>query len=171
MSTLETPKTYWNPYVAGVVLGVVLFLAFFLTGHGLGASGGLARVVAGVMGGVAPEHIQLSPYLSRYASQPLNHWIVPMIVGLMLGGLTSGWLAGRFGAETLHGPRISTRTRWVAAFIGGSLAGYGARLARGCTSGQALTGGATLAVGSWAFMLAVFAGGYLTAWFVRRLWT
>ena len=38
--------------------------------------------------------------------------------------------------------------------------GYGARFARGCTSGQALSGGATLSVGSWAFMFAVFAGAY-----------
>ena len=48
--------------------------------------------------------------------------------------------------------------------------GYGALLARGCTSGQALSGGAVLSVGSWAFMLAVFAGGYGLAWFLRRLW-
>ena len=48
--------------------------------------------------------------------------------------------------------------------------GIGAKLARGCTSGQALTGGALLNVGSWAFMMCVFAGAYATAWFVRRQW-
>ncbi len=47
---------------------------------------------------------------------------------------------------------------------------YGARLARGCTSGQALSGGATLAAGSWGIMLAIFASAYLLAWFVRKLW-
>jgi hypothetical protein len=26
-------------------------------------------------------------------------------------------------------------------------------------------------VGSWAFMLSIFAGGYAVAWFLRRLWT
>jgi uncharacterized membrane protein YedE/YeeE len=49
--------------------------------------------------------------------------------------------------------------------------GIGAKLARGCTSGQALTGGALLSVGSWAFMLSVFAGGYAVAYFFRRQWT
>jgi hypothetical protein len=34
-----------------------------------------------------------------------------------------------------------------------------------------LTGGALLSVGSWIFMLSVFAGGYALAWFVRRQWT
>ena len=43
-------------------------------------------------------------------------------------------------------------------------------MARGCTSGQALSGGATLATGSWLFMLMVFAGGYAVAYFVRRQW-
>ena len=45
-----------------------------------------------------------------------------------------------------------------------------ARMARGCTSGQALSGGALMSVGAWAFLLAVFAGGYAAAWFVRRQW-
>ena len=48
--------------------------------------------------------------------------------------------------------------------------GFAARLARGCTSGQALTGGAALSLGSWIFMMAVFTGGYLVAPFVRREW-
>ena len=45
-----------------------------------------------------------------------------------------------------------------------------AKLTRGCTSGQALSGGAVQSVGSWAFMLSVFAGGYAAAYFVRRQW-
>ena len=51
------------------------------------------------------------------------------------------------------------------------LLGVGAGIARGCTSGQALSGGATLAAGSWVFMLSVFAGGYAVAYFVRKEWT
>jgi uncharacterized membrane protein YedE/YeeE len=48
--------------------------------------------------------------------------------------------------------------------------GFGARMARGCTSGQALSGGSVLSAGSWMFMIAVFAGAYMLAYFVRRLW-
>jgi uncharacterized membrane protein YedE/YeeE len=47
---------------------------------------------------------------------------------------------------------------------------FGAKLASGCTSGQALTGGALLNVGSWTFMIAVFIGGYALAPLVRRQW-
>lgn len=160
----------WNPYLAGAFLGVVLFAAFFLTGHGLGASGGIQRLVAGGMDLVVPDHVRTSPYLTPYSTGPLRHWIIPLIAGVVVGGFLSGKLGGRCRLETLRGPRIGNGTRWTMAFIGGSLAGFGARMARGCTSGQALTGGASLAVGSWAFMLAAFAGGYLVAWFVRKLW-
>ena len=53
---------------------------------------------------------------------------------------------------------------------GGVLMGIGARLALGCTSGQALTGGALLSVGSWIFMMMVFAGGYAVAPLVKKEW-
>ncbi|RPJ40928.1 MAG: hypothetical protein EHM19_12885, partial [Candidatus Latescibacterota bacterium] len=91
-------------------------------------------------------------------------------VGALLGGFVSGLANGRCRLETQKGPRISVPTRWAFAFLGGAIMGYGARLARGCTSGQALSGGAVLSAGSWAFMFAVFGGGYALAWFVRKLW-
>ncbi|HUS84288.1 MAG TPA: YeeE/YedE thiosulfate transporter family protein, partial [Anaerolineales bacterium] len=86
------------------------------------------------------------------------------------GGFVSGWINGRVQVETGKGPRISKRTRWLTAFIGGAIMGYGARFARGCTSGQALSGGATLSAGSWVLMFAIFGGGYALAYFVRKLW-
>jgi hypothetical protein len=154
-------------------LGVVLFLSFFLTGSGLGASGGLNRVVALVQDQIAPEHVDRNAYLLKMAGgdkNPLDDWIVPLVGGTLLGGFAAGWLNGRLKVETNKGPNISVRTRWATAFIGGAIMGYGARFARGCTSGQALSGGAVLSVGSWAFMFAVFGGAYALAYFVRRLW-
>jgi hypothetical protein len=50
------------------------------------------------------------------------------------------------------------------------LMGIGAKFARGCTSGQGLSGGAVLNVGSWVFMLMVFMAAYALAYSVRRLW-
>ena len=78
--------------------------------------------------------------------------------------------AGRLKKSVEKGPAISTRNRLLLAFAGGTAMGFAARIARGCTSGQALSGGSLLSRGSWAFMLSVFAGGYLMAWFVRRQW-
>ena len=173
MQDETTKRQYWNPYVGGALLGVLLFLTFFLTGHGLGSSGGVNRIVVAIEDIFVPEHVDRTPYLAEMAGgerNPLDHWIVWQVAGILVGGFTSGWLRGRVKLETYHGPQIQPHTRWAMAFLGGALMGYGARLARGCTSGQALSGGAVLSAGSWAFMLAVFAGGYALAWFVRRLW-
>lgn len=168
------PRPFVNPYVAGVVLGVVLFLAFFLTGNGLGASGGLNRLVVWAIDQAAPQYADRVAYLIEYAGgdrNALDHWIVLLTVGIFLGGLVSGLVGRRVRFETIRGPRITDHQRWVFATLGGVLAGFGARLARGCTSGQGLSGGATLSVGSWVFLMSFFLGGYALAYFVRRLWT
>jgi hypothetical protein len=167
-------KPYVNPYLAGILLGLVLFAAFFLTGSGLGASGGMNRLLVMIEDAIAPGHVDRTPYLLAMAGgdkNPLDSWVVWVTVGVVIGGFVSGFRNGRLKVETIRGPRVPVKLRWVMAFIGGGFMGYGARFARGCTSGQAISGGAVLSVGSWAFMFAVFAGAYALAYFVRRLWT
>ncbi len=166
-------KPYINPYLGGILLGIVLFLAFLLTGNGLGASGGLNRLLVVVEDMIAPGHVDKVPYLIDMAGgdkNPLDNWVVFMTIGTIAGGFWGGWRNGRLKIETNKGANISNSTRWIMAFVGGTAMGFGARMARGCTSGQALSGGAVLSVGSWAFMFAVFAGAYGLAYFVRRLW-
>jgi uncharacterized membrane protein YedE/YeeE len=92
------------------------------------------------------------------------------IAGVALGGLGSAWLAGRWRREVERGPHAGSRARLAVGFGGGVVMGFGAVLARGCTSGIALTGGALLSVGAWLFMAAAFAGGYLAAPALRRIW-
>lgn len=171
--TQRQAKPYVHPYLAGILLGIVLFGSFFISGNGLGASGGMNRLLVVIEDAVYPEHIDRTAYLAEMAggdANPLDSWVVFVMLGAILGGFTSGWLNGRLKVETNRGPRTPVKVRWLMAFIGGSFMGYGARLARGCTSGQALSGGSVLSVGSWAFMFAVFGGAYALAYFVRKLW-
>jgi uncharacterized membrane protein YedE/YeeE len=69
-----------------------------------------------------------------------------------------------------RGPRISSPSRLWLALAGGLIVGFAARLARGCTSGQGLTGTAMLFTGSLAFLVCMFIGAYAAAFFVRREW-
>jgi len=166
-------KSYVHPYFGGLVLGIVLFLALFFTGNGLGSSGATSRLVVAVEDLVAPAHINTTPYLLKMAGgekNPLDDWLVPLFFGALLGGFISGTIGGRTKLETTKGPNISDRKRWLFAFLGGIIFLYGARMARGCTSGQALSGGATLSAGSLTVMLAIFAGAYAVSYFVRKMW-
>lgn len=167
-------EPYWNPYLAGLGLGLVLLAAFVVMGRGLGASGAFSSLVATVVNAVAPEHARANPYYSEYlgdgTQSPLKDWLVFEVLGVFVGGFISGALAHRNKRTVEKGEHISVKGRLTFAFVGGVLMGIGAKLARGCTSGQALTGGALLSVGSWAFMLMVFAGAYGAAYFVRRQW-
>jgi hypothetical protein len=166
-------RPYVHPYLAGTILGVVLFLAFLLTGNGLGSSGATSRIDAALVDMVAPAHVDNTPYLLKMAGgdkNPLDDWILPVFLGALFGGFSSGAVNGRLGFRTTKGPNISNGTRWLMSFIGGVIFLYGARMARGCTSGQALSGGATLAAGSWVIMFAIFGGAYALAYFVRKLW-
>ena len=91
-----------------------------------------------------------------------------MLVGVMLAVSVSAVLNQRKSVE--RGNAFPAGKRLILALLGGILAGFASRLARGCTSGQALTGTALLSTGGVAFLLATFAGGYLMAYFFRRQW-
>jgi uncharacterized membrane protein YedE/YeeE len=168
------PRADWNPYLAGILLGLVLLATFVVMGFGLGSSSAVTRVAYNAAHVVAPAAIEGNAYMAPYvktARSPFEDWMVFEVFGVFLGGLLAAYSGRRLQKPTLlRGPNATRNQRIFFAVAGGVLMGFGARLARGCTSGQALTGGALLSVGSWAFMLAVFAGGYLMAPFIRRLW-
>ena len=164
-------RPYADPYLAGVGLGLVLLAAFVTVGRGLGASGAFATAASTVTVAVAPEAAGRHPFFSHYAtSRPFNDWLVVELVGVIIGGAASAALAGRARVAIDHGSGISRSGRLTVSAAGGLLMGIGAVLARGCTSGQALTGGALLAVGAWIFIPAAFAAAYAAAPFMRWSW-
>jgi uncharacterized protein len=93
-----------------------------------------------------------------------------MLIGTFLGGLFSAVRGSRVQLRIERGRSASARLRVVLALCGGIIVGFSSRLAQGCTSGQALTGGAMMLTGSLLFLVAMFAGGYGAAYFVRRQW-
>ena len=75
------------------------------------------------------------------------------------GSMPSMWKQN-FGA--------STSKRYLAAFSGGVLLLFGARLAGGCTSGHMISGISQLALSSFIFGIATFAAAILMAKFLYR---
>lgn len=165
-----TPQPYSNPYLAGALLGMVLLASFVVLGAGLGASGGIARIGAYFSVCAAPSHTLGGEYFSKWGGKPLNYYLVFMFVGTFIGGMLSALLANRAKLQVERGRAASIGKRLCYALIGGILAGFASRLAQGCTSGQALSGGALLLTGSLIFLGCTFASGFAAAWFFRRQW-
>jgi uncharacterized protein len=166
-------KKYMNPYWAGTLLGLVLLASMYLSGRGLGASGGMKYWVVSAVGAIDKEHALNTPFYSRYfqeGKKPALNWLSIELFGLLAGGFISGAVSGRLKLKTEKSPRISYAKRFLFAFLGGMFFVYGAQLARGCTSGAALSGMAVLSVAGFVTMLAIFGSAYLFAWFFRKLW-
>lgn len=166
------PARYWNPYGVGVLLGFVLLATYALTGRGLGATAAFSAITTWITSLFSPEHVQTNAVYARYWNEgaPLLSWTLFLVFGAFVGAFLSGWWGRRLKVSVERGPRISDNTRLALAFVGGFVAVYGAKIARGCTSGQALTGGAILNAGSLTFMAAVFLAAYALAYFVRKEW-
>jgi uncharacterized protein len=166
-------KRYMNPYLAGTLLGIVLLLAMALSGRGLGASGGLKYCVVSVVEAIDKQHVQQSEYYGQYfkdGNNPLQNWLTFEILGVLIGGFISGALSGRLKFKIEKSPAISNRSRLIFAFVGGVLFVYGAQLARGCTSGAALSGMAVLSVAGFVTMAAIFGSAFIFAFLLKKIW-
>jgi uncharacterized protein len=164
------PAPYMNPLLAGVLLGMVLLATFVITGHGLGATGFTTRLTAWIGMYVAPAATNANDYLGGMVEdgKPLSSWITWQVIGVALGALASAFFARRIqfkmdGAKFLGG----SKRPWTALF-GGVLAGFGARIAAGCTSGLGLSGAAVLSLAGFTFLGAFFAVGLLVSRFMKE---
>ena len=164
---------YWNPYFGGFLLGLLIIATFYITGRGLGASGALKSGVVTMVHTIAPAHAENNMYYSKFIKEgvsPMNNWLVFEALGVLIGAFLSGALTGRLKLKVQHSPKITSRRRLIFALMGGLLFGLGAQIARGCTSGAALSGMAVLATAGFITMIAIFGTGYAVAYFFRKNW-
>jgi len=167
------PRPFWHPLTAGLLLGLALLATFLITGHGLGASGFFTRLTTAIANGLAPVWTAANAYLGpsvQGGASPLPAWITWEAVGVVIGALAGSLSSGRFRAMIEGGRATPAGTRLAWAFAGGILVGFGGRLARGCTSGLGLSGGATLAVAGFVFLIFFFAAGFAVSYAARRAW-
>lgn len=171
-SLFGTPR--WSPYLVGAGIGVLSWVTFGLMGKALGTSTTFVNAAGAIEGLVAPAHVEANEYLARHIvstpdkARPIVDWQFALVVMLAVGAFIAARLAGSTFRE--HVPRLwawrfgpSKQLRYGAAFVGGAIMLFGARLADGCTSGHGISGGLQLAVSSWVFLGAMFAAGVAAA--------
>lgn len=172
MSNPLTQKR-WSPYVVGAGIGVLSWLTFLTMDKALGTSSSFVHV-AGLFGWLVDQGWVVgesaNPYMLKEINPktPLLDWQAFLVIGLAGGALLASRLSGDRSCERVPGLWAwrfgkSVPLRYGAAFLAGVVMMFGARLAGGCTSGHGISGGLQLAVSSWVFFLACFAGGILAA--------
>jgi uncharacterized protein len=173
MEVIMKKHGFWSPYIAGAGLGLTLLATFVIVGWGLGASSAFSLLTGVGLDKLSPDYANKLTYFSQYLNveAPLLNWVLFEIMGLFLGALVGSLLAGNFKVRLDKPEHMSTGTRLLTAFGGGIIIGFASRLARGCTSGVALSGGAQLALAGWVFVIAMFVSGFIGAAFYRRLWS
>jgi uncharacterized membrane protein YedE/YeeE len=167
---LVKPAPYMNPLIAGILLGMVLLATFVVTGHGLGATGFTTRLAAWIGMHIAPVATTANDYLGGMVEEgrPLNAWITWQVVGVAIGALLSAFLAKRIHIQLDGKTFLGGSKRPLTALFGGILAGFGARVAAGCTSGLGLSGAAVLSLAGFTFLATFFAVGLIASRFLKE---
>jgi hypothetical protein len=164
---------FWSPYLAGAGLGLTLLATFVVAGWGLGASSAFSLLTGVGLERLSHEYAQSIEYFSRYLNveSPLKNWVLFEVFGVFLGALAGSLIGRSFKIKVDRSEGWNVSERLATGFTGGILIGFASRLARGCTSGLALSGGAQLALAGWLFVMAMFLGGFAAAAVFRRLWS
>lgn len=172
LSFLRKPQ--WSPYVVGTGIGLLSWATFYFMEKALGTSTSFVGASGAALCTIAPEHVASNAYyIKEYGAKtggfkPIFDWQMSLDIALILGAFLAAWLGRTLRAESVpslwsqrFGPSIAKR--YAAAFLGGIILIFGARMAGGCTSGHGISGGLQLAVSSWTFFITMFISGIVTA--------
>lgn len=164
MSNPITMKS-WSPYLVGAAIGVLSWYVFAVPGQPLGITTPFEQAAALGVQRLVPEGHEYFTGPGKKLAIGYG-WMV--VLGVFLGAWLSAWLSGDRTREVMEEPwRVrfgpGAGRRLLFAFLGGMALMFGARLAGGCTSGHAISGGLQLALSSWVFFVTFFAVGIVAA--------
>lgn len=162
----------WTPYLYGAAIGVLSWFAFAVADDPLGITTALSALAAyAALPFAGADAVWHNSYWLQDAPG-LNYGTL-FLLGVIVGALIAAIAAKQFRFQAV--PPVwrrrfggSTALRFAAAFIGGALEMYGARLAGGCASGHGISGTMQLALSSWVFAVLMFGTAILTASLLYR---
>ena len=156
----------WSPYLAGALSGLVSIGSVWFVGKYIGASTTFVRTTGMLEKIFSPERVAQMPYFIKEA--PIIDWQWMLVVGIAIGAFLAAVTSGSFRLQALptmweknFGTAVAPRA--FAAFFGGIIAMFGARLADGCPSGHGLSGSLQLAASGYIALVCFFIGGLISA--------
>ncbi len=159
-------QQYWNPYLVLALAGLLSTLYFGLTSTVWAVTGEFTRLGGEILQvlGVEVEHWQYYQTVSLQGDtlSRSDGWIV---WGMFIGALVMVLLSNSFKIRLPQQKR-----RYVQGFVGGIVAGFGARMAMGCNLAAFFTGVPQFSLHSWVFIVATGIGTYWGAKLARQRW-
>lgn len=159
-------QQYWNPYLVLALAGLLSTLYFGLTSTVWAVTGEFTRLGGEILQvlGVEVEHWQYYQTVSLQGDtlSRSDGWIV---WGMFIGALVMVLLSNSFKIRLPQQKR-----RYVQGFVGGIVAGFGARMAMGCNLAAFFTGVPQFSLHSWIFIVATGIGTYWGAKLTRQRW-
>ncbi len=173
--------TQWNWKVSGIAIGMVFLIAVVFA-KPIGVStqfvildgivwDSLSDTVVVDDANTPSGYSSTNPYLNKSGGKYANNIADPVNYGLIfvLAMIPGGILAARLqttrpNEKELIAPEVwrckfgnSSGKRYLAAFAGGALTLFGARLAGGCTSGHMMSGIMQTSLSGYLFTISTFA--------------
>lgn len=159
-------KEYWSPYIAISIAGLVSALYFGITGTVWAVTGEFTRIGGHFLEWFGFDVSEWAYFqlvgLEGTTFSRTDGWIV---IGMLVGALITILLSNSFKIRIPKQKR-----RLVQGFIGGIIAGFGARLALGCNLAAFFTGVPQFSFHSWIFMLTTAIGTYFGVKVVNTKW-
>lgn len=162
----------WTPYLTGAGIGVLSWAAFAIADDPLGITTALSAIAGfAVMPFTGAAAVWHNSYWAQNA--PSLSYGSLFLLGVILGAFAASLRSRQFHVEVVpaawrrrFGP--SPTRRFAAAFLGGAVEMYGARLAGGCASGHGISGTLQLALSSWVFTILMFGTAVLFGSYLFR---
>lgn len=156
----------WRPLPTLVFAGVLSAIYFALTGTVWAVTGEFTRFGAHFL---HLFNVDTSGW-AYFDLVPIKGWIVQRSDGWMVLGMFAGALLMVLLNNGFKLRLPAQKRRLVQAFVGGTIAGFGARMAMGCNLAAFFTGVPQFSLHSWLFILASVTGSYMGTQIIRQRW-